>query len=220
MSDQEWDAANPVWQEQVRSRTINMTPYTDIQNPDLPSYDYKRAEQFVNPIFDTMAQSKWEEFGLDATSPEFGAYKDTLRGQGQFADPMTGGLGMYGALSNWNTGYGFSTPEDGASHTVRYDEKANVFNQANADKREARMENQVARQQAYDGMLGSGQLNGIMKEGYTNPMFGQVTGSTENPFDMRGAPGVDASWTAGVYDPTNQSGTYNPQAVKKNFWGL
>lgn len=52
-------------------------------------------------------------------------------------------------------------------------------------------ENNIARQQAYNNMLGNGQMNGMIGANYSDPNFGQVTGQVSqppsNPFAQPGA---------------------------------
>ena len=155
--------------------------------------------------------------------------------------PGVAGWGGPEAAAKWLTPDAMAAPNSaydvntgaaarGASHTVKEKpERIDLGQSANPEyaRMKARMEaalqqrgeSQVANQQAYNGMLGEGQKNGVMGPGYSTPGFGRVDGQAENPYavNMGANNGV---WAEG-YQPPDMTGVYDPVAqTKQNFWGL
>lgn len=60
---------------------------------------------------------------------------------------------------------------------------------------------QSRNQQAYDSMLGGGQINGVLGPNYTDPNFGQVNGQNADGIPEN----TDMSWADGLY---SAGGTY------------
>lgn len=83
------------------------------------------------------------------------------------------------------------------------------------------LQNQTSLQQAYNSMLGNGQKNAVMGQGYAAPAFGQVNGQISNPFETPKQPngaGPNMGWTSGVYNPSGSVGGPNPNTQQR--WGL
>lgn len=83
---------------------------------------------------------------------------------------------------------------------------------ANQREMDARRQNQVAQQQAYNGMMGDGQMNAVLGANYSTPGFGQVNGQLSNPYAPNSGEGADMTWSTGVYNPISQT--------KNSPWGL
>jgi hypothetical protein len=84
-----------------------------------------------------------------------------------------------------------------------------------------RQEAQTANQQAYDGMLGQGQKNGVMGAGYSNPGFGRVDGMAQNPYAVNAQDNNNPAFAGYQQDTTGLTGVYDPIAqTKELFWGL
>ena len=84
-----------------------------------------------------------------------------------------------------------------------------------------RQESQVAQQQAYNGMLGQGQKNGVMGENYTTPGFGRVDGQAQNPYMINPGGDNDMSWARGYDNQQQLTGVYDPlKQTQETFWGL
>jgi hypothetical protein len=90
---------------------------------------------------------------------------------------------------------------------------------AEKDKMAPVYNNQAAQQQAYNGMLGNGQLNAIPGADYSVPGFGQITGNS-NPYSVDVPSGVNLPQGSGTYGAGQQTGVYNPQQTSKQYWGL
>lgn len=90
-------------------------------------------------------------------------------------------------------------------------------------EQQQRSENQIRQQQAYGSMTGWDQLNGVMGPGYTNPNFGQISGQVMQAANQQNmaptTPGVDASWTSGVFDQGGGlTGVYGGPQAKQQRW--
>jgi hypothetical protein len=77
----------------------------------------------------------------------------------------------------------------------------------------ARYDAQGRNQQAYDWMLGGGQINGIIGPEYTNPNFGQIGAQTPEVPE-----GTDMAWAADVYRPGDTFTAPRPTSKGWNFW--
>lgn len=84
---------------------------------------------------------------------------------------------------------------------------------AERERMMAAYDNQARQQQSYNGMLGNGQINGILGPNYADPNFGQVTGSQPQ---QQAPAGVDMSW-ADVYQPGD---TFTAPRQRPSGWGL
>jgi len=109
---------------------------------------------------------------------------------------------------------------DGAYSQMQPDMSQQLQQQYALEKQQ-REQGQVAQQQAYNGMIGNGQLNGILGADYTTPGFGQINGQTTNPYAINNAPaGVNMDWTKAAGTAQN-TGVYDPlAATQKTFWGI
>jgi hypothetical protein len=202
--------AAPQSQQVLSDQEFNTPKRTEVQLlPGATGYDQNAASPYIGDILNTMAMSQWTKSGLDPSDPGFATWKAAA-----LTDPNS-------ALSAWNTagdpssayGAGTTAAANGASQTVAQ------FNPVDPNAIRQRGENQMAQQQAYNGMMGNGQLNGIIGQNYTDQNFGQVTGqqtpSLQSQLDQ--VPGLDTTGLAGIYSPT---GTYNPMSSTKRVWGL
>lgn len=80
---------------------------------------------------------------------------------------------------------------------------------------------QTRQQQAYNGMMGNGQENGVIGPEYTAPDFGQVNGDFGQGEMGAQAPAVDMSWSNGVYSPLpGASGVYGASNPTARRWGI
>ncbi len=74
---------------------------------------------------------------------------------------------------------------------------------------------QAAQQQAYDGMQGNYAFNGNLPSAYSNPNFGQVSG-TQTAQSVPGA--LQTAVGSGTYGGgVQQTGVYNPQEQRKTW---
>lgn len=125
-------------------------------------------------------------------------------------------IANYGLMHSFN-GPGQSSPTAAPPNVVQstYDPGYTPdFTALNREREQmmGRYDAQARNQQAYDGMMGNGQINGILGANYSDPNFGQVVGATP-----QGPSQEDMAWADGLYNPT---GTYGTAPSRTNGWSF
>ena len=194
--------SGPIW-ARMQDVTRNGETGENVLAPNAPTFSYEDINNF-------------DAYYANGSRPIIPKY--TLP---QSSEGKTGGLGGLGGVPQ----RGFM-PASGVVETDQEfslgwanalqsnPEWQSTFDQALNQRRE----NQTAQQQAYNGMVGQGQKNGIMGESYTTPGFGRVDGQAQNPYAVNSG-GNNMGWASGFGNEA--TGVYDPiKQTQKTFWGL
>ncbi len=206
MSDSEFQAD---W----NSRLANIPKFTGGEGAQLVTsaadYDPTAANPYQTSVFDSAARDQLKNLGIsyeNQSSDLLDSYKQSIGGKENF---FSGGNNAYSA--GYSGGGSHLVGQNNGTLNPEYSRMDQLLQTESRNRRE----NQIAQQQAYDGMSDQYQKNGVMGEDYTNPNFGVIdglasTGNEANPM-----------WTTGLIDEGSQTGVYDPLAsTENNFWGL